>query len=149
MADQSLDNDEQLNVRWAYEDPNPRAQAAKLRNHAVQMLAAMNAKGHLDSIDDTHEDACAAPCSRDCNPTQRRLQPHAAVEAATPRNRGCSPMQQRLQPCVVGTCTSGSPPPISLLSANESSTTWAATLCSELDGFDRMSSSFLRELDSG
>ncbi len=61
MADQSLDNDEQLNVRWAYEDPNPRAQAAKLRNHAVQMLAAMAAKGHLNSIDETHDDACAAP----------------------------------------------------------------------------------------
>ena len=26
MADQSLDHNEQLNVRWAYEDPNPRAQ---------------------------------------------------------------------------------------------------------------------------
>ena len=107
MADQSLDNDEQLNVRWAYEDPNPRAQAAKLRNHAVQMLAAMNAKGHLDSIDDTHEDACAAPCSRDCNPTQRRLQPHAAVEAATPRNRGCNPTQRRLQPHAVESAALG------------------------------------------
>ena len=81
MADQSLDNDEQLNVRWAYEDPNPRAQAAKLRNHAVQMLAAMADRGHLASIDVTHDDACAL--YRRLQPVQRRLQPRAA-EAATP-----------------------------------------------------------------
>ena len=31
MAEQSLDNDEQINVRWAYDDPNPRAQAATRR----------------------------------------------------------------------------------------------------------------------
>lgn len=31
---QSLDNDEQINVRWAYDDPNPRAQAMRLRNDA-------------------------------------------------------------------------------------------------------------------
>ena len=47
MAEQGLDNDEQINVRWAYDDPNPRAQAMKLRNNAQMMLAAMEAKGHL------------------------------------------------------------------------------------------------------
>ena len=30
MAEQSLDNDEQVNIRWAYDDPNPREQAARL-----------------------------------------------------------------------------------------------------------------------
>ena len=47
MAEQSLDHDEQINVRWAYDDPNPRAQAITLRNQAQMMLAAMEAKGHL------------------------------------------------------------------------------------------------------
>ena len=49
MAEQTLDHDEQINVRWAYDDPNPRAQAVRLRNSAQQMLAAMEAKGHLSS----------------------------------------------------------------------------------------------------
>ena len=47
MAEQSLDHDEQLNVRWAYDDPNPKAQAIRLRNNAQIMLAAMAAKGHI------------------------------------------------------------------------------------------------------
>ena len=51
MAEQSLDHDEQINVRWAYDDPNPRAQAMRLRNSAQIMLAAMEAKGHLPSGD--------------------------------------------------------------------------------------------------
>ena len=97
MADQSLDNDEQLNVRWAYEDPNPRAQAAKLRNHAVQMLAAMADRGHLASIDVTHDDACALyrrlqPVQRRLQPVHRRLQPRAS-EAATPCSGGCNPVE--------------------------------------------------------
>jgi len=49
MEEQALDNDEQINVRWAYDDPNPRAQAVKLRNAAQQMLAAMEKKGELDA----------------------------------------------------------------------------------------------------
>jgi len=47
MEEQALDSDEQINVRWAYDDPNPRAQAVKLRNAAQQMLAAMEKKGGL------------------------------------------------------------------------------------------------------
>lgn len=46
MADQSLDHDEQLNVRWACEDPNPRAKAERLRVSAQLMLEAMRARGH-------------------------------------------------------------------------------------------------------
>ena len=46
MAEQALDHGEQINVRWAYDDPNPRAQAMHLRNAAQRMLAAMQAKGH-------------------------------------------------------------------------------------------------------
>ena len=49
MMEQSLDMDEQINVRWAYDDPNPRAKAIRLRNDAQMMLAAMEAKGHLPS----------------------------------------------------------------------------------------------------
>ena len=49
MAEQALDNDDQINVRWAYDDPNPKAQAVRLRNSAQIMLAAMEAKGHLPS----------------------------------------------------------------------------------------------------
>lgn len=55
MAEQSLDHDEQLNIRWAYDDPNPRAQAMRLRNNAQIVLAAMEAKGHL--IQDADESA--------------------------------------------------------------------------------------------
>lgn len=49
MAEQALDHDEQINVRWAFDDPNPKAQAVRLRNSAQLMLAAMEAKGHLPS----------------------------------------------------------------------------------------------------
>jgi len=49
MEEQSLDNDEQINVRWAYDDPNPRAEAMRLRNNAQRMLAAMEARGHLEA----------------------------------------------------------------------------------------------------
>ena len=49
MAEQSLDNDEQINVRWAYDDPNPRAAAVRLRNDAQTMLAAMEARGDLQA----------------------------------------------------------------------------------------------------
>jgi hypothetical protein len=38
MSDQSLDNNEMINVRWATEDPNPRAQAEA--KHAAERLAA-------------------------------------------------------------------------------------------------------------
>ena len=47
MAEQALDDDEQINVRWAFDDPNPKAQAVRLRNSAQLMLAAMEARGHL------------------------------------------------------------------------------------------------------
>merc|ERR1740130_876830 len=49
MAEQTLDNDEQINCRWAYDDPNPRAQAVRLRNDAQTMLAAMEQRGDLDA----------------------------------------------------------------------------------------------------
>ena len=51
MAEQALDNDEQITVRWAFDDPNPKAQAVRLRNSAQTMLAAMEAKGHLPTGD--------------------------------------------------------------------------------------------------
>jgi hypothetical protein len=44
---QALDNDEQINVRWAYDDPNPRAQAVQLRDNAKVMLEAMERRGDL------------------------------------------------------------------------------------------------------
>ena len=52
MAEQSLDNDEQINVRWAYDDPNPRAQAIRLRNNAQIMLAAMEKRGDFAGFAD-------------------------------------------------------------------------------------------------
>lgn len=51
MMDQSLEHGEQLNVRWAYEDPNPRAKAEKLRIQANVMLDAMRKRGHVGSKD--------------------------------------------------------------------------------------------------
>jgi hypothetical protein len=46
MADQALEANEQLNVRWATEDPNPRAKAERLRASAQALLQAMRARGH-------------------------------------------------------------------------------------------------------
>ncbi|KAJ3047190.1 Pre-mRNA-splicing factor [Rhizophlyctis rosea] len=44
MYGQSLDNDEVLNVRWAVEDPNPRAQAAKAEATDALVTAAVLSK---------------------------------------------------------------------------------------------------------
>ncbi|KAJ1633491.1 hypothetical protein T492DRAFT_590232, partial [Pavlovales sp. CCMP2436] len=46
MADQALEKDEQLNLRWASEDPNPRAKTERLRLSAKLLLDAMRARGH-------------------------------------------------------------------------------------------------------
>ena len=63
MGEQALDHDEQINVRWAHDDPNPRAQATRLRNDAQLMLAAMEARGHLPSaVEDPYpEDGLLEP----------------------------------------------------------------------------------------
>ena len=55
-------------VRWAYDDPNPRAQAVRLRNHAQIMLAAMEARGHLPTAEGAYP--------------EELLQPTAAEDAA-------------------------------------------------------------------
>lgn len=60
MEEQSLDHDEQINVRWAYDDPNPRAEAMRLRNNAQLMLAAMEARGHL-APQPEYPDAASVP----------------------------------------------------------------------------------------
>lgn len=49
-AAQALDHDEQINVRWAHDDPNPRAKAVRLRNDAQMLLAAMEARGELEPV---------------------------------------------------------------------------------------------------
>ena len=78
MAEQSLDHDEQINVRWAYDDPNPKAQAMRLRNNAQLMLAAMEAKGHImpgggdpypEELDD---DSSAEPGDSSAEPGAKR-----------------------------------------------------------------------------
>lgn len=45
MANQALDKDEILDVRWAYEDPNPAAQEAMRRSNADALAAAFKAAG--------------------------------------------------------------------------------------------------------
>ena len=96
MAEQSLDHDEQINVRWAYDDPNPRAQAIRLRNNAQIMLAAMEAKGHIpqgaemayaegvasvDEPDSKRPRTAAAPMTREEH-AQQVAEAEAQLEAA-------------------------------------------------------------------
>ena len=45
MLNQSLGKDEVLNVRWAYDDPNPAAVAAAAKADAEAVIAAMRARG--------------------------------------------------------------------------------------------------------
>ena len=83
MAEQSLDNDEQINVRWAYDDPNPRAQAIRLRNNAQIMLAAMEAKGHIpQNAEDAYPEEDAYADADDEEPDAKR-----ARAASTPMTR--------------------------------------------------------------
>ena len=101
MADQSLDNDEQLNVRWAYDDPNPRAQAARLRNNAQLMLEAMERKGHVGDADAAAAIDAAYPAehAHDLTPDDE-AEPAAkrqhVGEPATPLTREQAEYQQQL-----------------------------------------------------
>eukprot|EP00949_MAST-11_sp_MAST-11-sp1_P005353 g5353.t1 len=45
MANQSLGHDEVLNVKWAYEDPNPHVKREVQRSNEDAMAAAIRAKG--------------------------------------------------------------------------------------------------------
>ncbi|KUF91343.1 PLAC8 family protein [Phytophthora nicotianae] len=45
MANQSLQSDEVLNVRWAFDDPNPVAKQAAERSDRDAIVAMMKAKG--------------------------------------------------------------------------------------------------------
>ena len=45
MENQALDGEEVLNIRWAYDDPNPVARAAIERSNEDAVIAAMKAKG--------------------------------------------------------------------------------------------------------
>jgi len=52
MQNQTLDNDELLSVRWAFEDPNPHAQAEQHRQRDTQVRELLEEKGvALDSAD--------------------------------------------------------------------------------------------------
>lgn len=101
MADQSLDSDEQINVRWAYDDPNPRAQAARLRNNAQLMLNAMERKGHVGDSDLAAgiDSAYAAEHAHDLTPVDG-AEPAAkrqhVDEAATPLTREQAEYEQQL-----------------------------------------------------
>lgn len=62
MAGQSLDNEEILNIRWAYDDPNPLVQKAIQRANEDAMLAAMAAqkRRQADVAQDQSNDAGAS-----------------------------------------------------------------------------------------
>ena len=47
MANQTLGQNEVLNVKWAYDDPNPVAQEAMRRADADAALAALKARGMM------------------------------------------------------------------------------------------------------
>jgi len=49
MANQTLDHDEILDVRWAHDDPNPVAREAAKRANADAVVAAIKAAGHATS----------------------------------------------------------------------------------------------------
>lgn len=51
MADQSLDNNEQISVRWAYDDPNPKVITRITKENEERMLEAMVRRGFdLDAV---------------------------------------------------------------------------------------------------
>ena len=54
MHCQSLGLDELLNVRWAYDDPNPKVRAMIQENYHAQLVEACAAKGHHVSSVDFH-----------------------------------------------------------------------------------------------
>ena len=81
---QALDHDEQINVRWAYDDPNPRAQAVRLRNDAQTMLAAMEARGDLEAPLEYPEEL--PPAKR------QQLGGEESAEAAASYDTGAVPM---------------------------------------------------------
>ena len=45
MADQGLGNGDVLNVRWAYDDPNPKTIELKKRKTQEMVLAALKKRG--------------------------------------------------------------------------------------------------------
>ena len=49
MEDQLLGGRERINVRWAYEDPNPKAQAEKQLDQERRVVAAAMKRGVIDS----------------------------------------------------------------------------------------------------
>eukprot|EP00041_Stephanoeca_diplocostata_P015472 m.295666 g.295666 ORF g.295666 m.295666 type:complete len:402 (+) comp20044_c1_seq2:107-1312(+) len=53
MAGQALDGKELLNIRWAYEDPNPKAQAEKLADWTDDVLSAAEQRGLLEQETDS------------------------------------------------------------------------------------------------
>ncbi len=51
MTNQSLDGSEMLNVRWATDDPNPRAIEAERQDNYAQLATAMYTRGMLTDAD--------------------------------------------------------------------------------------------------
>ncbi len=47
MAEQSMDHNEQLTIRWAHEDPNPAAARRIQRDYERKTAAALKAKGYV------------------------------------------------------------------------------------------------------
>lgn len=52
MYQQALDEKELLNIRWAYEDPNPKSQNEKLADWTDQVLTAAEQRGLLEHESD-------------------------------------------------------------------------------------------------
>ena len=90
MAEQSLDHDEQINVRWARDDPNPRAETAKLRNNARTMLAAMEKRGVLQELAEPHTEPHTEPPRDADEPAAKRqalVVPPALADPLRPMGR--------------------------------------------------------------
>ncbi len=52
MAEQSLDSNEQLNVRWAFDDPNPRVIRQIIENKEAMVAQAIEMKGYKEQTTD-------------------------------------------------------------------------------------------------
>ena len=55
MSEQSLDGNEQINVRWAYDDPNPRVIRRIQAEKEVQVMEAIEKKGY-EAAEENHND---------------------------------------------------------------------------------------------
>jgi hypothetical protein len=118
MSGQSLDHGENLNVKWAFDDPNPRAKQREQEEREFQVLLAMQRRGLL-----SREDMERAGLGPDAAPLlAKRAQPDAsdagdagADAAKRPRVAGPQlPPEMAQPPTDFAAAAAAAPQPVSL-----------------------------------